>query len=144
MACDEIRDVEAAKAPSPNQQPKDYFVRRHGLRYAGTHLLIELWEADHLDDLRRIEGALREAIPACRATLLDLQLHRFSPNGGVSGVALLAESHISIHTWPEVGYAAVDIFLCGDTDPYSAVPILRRTLTPGKIQLTEHKRGILS
>lgn len=122
---------------------KDYFVERDGLRYAGTHLLVELWEASHLDDLQLIDRMLREAIVACDATLLNLHLHHFTPNGGISGVAVLAESHISIHTWPERCYAAVDIFMCGGADPYKALPILRRGLSSQSVQVCEQKRGLL-
>lgn len=81
--------------------------------YTGTHLLADLTGCSGLDDVARIEAALREAVAAARATLLDVRLHHFGPEQGVTGVALLAESHISIHTWPEHGYAAIDIFLCG-------------------------------
>ena len=121
----------------------DYFVQRDGLRYAGTHLLVELWEARHLDELERIEQVLRDAVEACGATLLDLRLHRFSQGGGISGVAVLAESHISIHTWPERRYAAADIFMCGGADPYQAMPVLRNGLEAGSVQVCEHKRGIV-
>ena len=81
--------------------------------YTGTHLLADLSGCQGLDDVARVEQALREAVAAASATLLDVRLHHFGPGQGVTGVALLAESHISIHTWPEHGYAAVDIFLCG-------------------------------
>src|SRR3989344_5516354 len=99
---------------------KDYFVERDGRVFAGTHLLIDFWGASRLDDLDHIKEALREAVLAAGATLLHIHLHHFSPNGGVSGVAVLAESHISVHTWPERGYAAFDIFMCGSCDPYDA------------------------
>ena len=79
----------------------------------GTHLLADLTGCTGLADVARVEAALREAVAAARATLLDVRLHHFGDGQGVTGVALLAESHISIHTWPEHGYAAVDIFLCG-------------------------------
>ena len=81
--------------------------------YTGTHLLADLSGCRGLDDAARVERALREAVEAADATLLDVRLHHFGEGHGVTGVALLAESHISIHTWPEHGYAAVDIFLCG-------------------------------
>ena len=82
--------------------------------YTGTHLLADLSGCRGLDDAARIELALREAVAAASATLIDIRLHHFGEGHGVTGVALLAESHISIHTWPEHDYAAVDIFLCGD------------------------------
>jgi len=136
----------APQAPTPPRKAplqKDYFVERSGLRFAGTHLLVDFWQAHNLDDPGLLEQGLREAVDACGATLLHVHLHRFSPNGGVSGVAVLAESHISIHTWPERDYAAVDIFMCGGCDPYRAVPVLRRWLDTDSIQLTEQKRGLL-
>lgn len=88
--------------------------------YTGTHLLADLTGCTGLDDAARVEAALREAVAAARATLLDLRLHHFGPGQGVTGVALLAESHVSIHTWPEHGYAAIDIFLCGPAHDLSA------------------------
>jgi S-adenosylmethionine decarboxylase len=121
---------------------EDYFVRRNGVEYAGTHLLIDLWRAQRLDDLQLVEATLREAVSAVGATLLHIHVHGFTPNRGVSGIAVLAESHISIHTWPESGYAALDIFVCGDCDPYAAIPILRRAFSPGEVRLGEHKRGL--
>ena len=101
--------------------------------------LVQALEATAVD-----REALRAAVDACRATLLELKLHRFSPNGGISGVAIVAESHISIHTWPERAYAAVDIFMCGGADPYLAIPVLRAALEPEQLQLNEQKRGILT
>lgn len=81
--------------------------------FTGTHLLADLYESDQLADADRVEAALRAAVAASGATLLDLRVHGFGEGQGVTGVALLAESHISIHTWPEHGYAAIDMFLCG-------------------------------
>jgi len=68
-----------------------------------VHLLIDLYRASRLSDIDHIERTLRECVEAAGATLLHIHLHHFEPNGGVSGVAVLAESHISIHTWPENG-----------------------------------------
>lgn len=124
--------------------PKDYFVERNGVKFAGTHLLVELWGAKNLDDVAVSEHALREAAIAAGATILHVHLHRFSPNGGLSGVVVLAESHISIHTWPERGYAALDLFMCGTCDPYKSIPVLRRAFEPGNVQLSEQKRGIIA
>ena len=109
--------------------------------FAGTHLLIDCWQASRLDDIAHIEAALREAVDVSGATLLHIHLHHFSPNGGVSGVAVLAESHISIHTWPERGYAALDVFMCGDTHPRLTVPVFARAFDSDNIQLSTHQRG---
>jgi len=70
-------------------------------------------------------------------------LHRFSENGGVSGVAVLAESHISVHTWPERGFAAFDVFMCGACRPEKALPVLRRYFRPSNMQISQSKRGVV-
>ena len=121
---------------------KDYYVSRDGVKFAGTHLLIDLWGASKLDDIGLVEEALRRSAIAGGATILHCHLHHFQPNGGISGVLVLAESHISIHSWPERGYAALDIFMCGDCDPYKAIPILKEAFTPDYVTLGENKRGL--
>ena len=134
--------VTARLFPREQAAAKDYFVERDGLRYAGTHLLVDLWRARGLDDLAAIDRALRACAEASGATVLGGDFHRFQPNG-VSGVLLLAESHISIHTWPERGFAALDLFMCGDCNPYAGIEELKRTFEPEQITLTEHKRGMI-
>ena len=79
----------------------------------GLHLIADLATRERLDDPDFIADVLRNAAAAAKVTLLELRLHHFGGGNGVTGVALLAESHISIHTWPEEGLAAVDIFVCG-------------------------------
>ena len=81
--------------------------------YEGRHLIADLHGCSGLADIALIERTLSQAARAAGATLLEIRLHGFGPGQGVTGVALLAESHISIHSWPEHGYAAIDIFLCG-------------------------------
>ncbi|MBW4035088.1 MULTISPECIES: adenosylmethionine decarboxylase [Acidiphilium] len=122
--------------------PKDYFVERDGVKFAGTHLLIDLWGASNLDDPALIDVTLRNGALAAGATILHSHFHHFTPNGGVSGVVVLAESHISIHTWPERGFAAVDIFMCGECDPYKAIDFLRATFSPSDVQVGEQRRGL--
>ncbi len=128
-------------APEPLQARPDFFQERDGKQFAGTHLIIDLWGARGLADAAAIERALRQAVAAAGATLLHIHLHRFTPQGGISGVALLAESHISIHTWPEQDYAALDVFMCGASDPRHTVPVLRRAFQPKRFEVRELLRG---
>jgi len=121
----------------------DHFIERDGIRFAGMHLIIDLWQAENLHDVEVVERALRDAVAAAGATLLGIDLHRFSPNGGISGVAVLAESHISIHTWPERAFAAVDVFMCGDAEPRKTIAVLRQAFAPGMLTVAEHKRGVI-
>jgi S-adenosylmethionine decarboxylase len=121
----------------------DHFVEKDGLRFAGTHLIVDLWEASRLDDIAHVEETLKRATVVAGATLLNVDLHHFTPNGGVSGVAVLAESHISIHTWPECGYAAIDLFMCGRAEPHKAIAVFREAFAPARVAVGEHKRGIV-
>lgn len=107
----------------------------------GTHLLIDFWGAIHLDETAYIERALNQAALACGATVLAIHLHSFGENAGVTGVAMLAESHISIHTWPEIDYVALDVFMCGNSNPHLALPVLREFFQPKEMAVTEAARG---
>ena len=122
----------------------DHFIEKDGMVFAGTHLIIDLWGASRLDEIEHIEATLRDAVDAAGATLLHIHLHHFTPNGGVSGVAVLAESHISIHTWPERDYAALDVFMCGDAEPHNAIPVLKQAFEPSSVQVGDHKRGVVA
>jgi S-adenosylmethionine decarboxylase len=125
------------------EEQKDYFVEKDGVKFAGTHLLIDLWGATNLADPDHIDAHLREAALIAGATILHSHFHHFSPNGGVSGVVVLAESHISIHTWPERDFAAVDIFMCGACNPYKSIEVLKRAFSPERVQLNEARRGLI-
>jgi S-adenosylmethionine decarboxylase len=120
---------------------KDYFVERQGVRFAGKHLIVDLFGARRLDDLEHIETTLKRCVETAGATLLHVHLHHFMPNGGVSGVAVLAESHISIHSWPEANYAALDIFMCGNAKPELVVPLLKEAFQARQVVVKEHLRG---
>tara|TARA_B100000965_G_scaffold211946_1_gene177106 strand:- start:326 stop:793 length:468 start_codon:yes stop_codon:yes gene_type:complete len=92
----------------------------------GRHCILELYECDHekLNDEAFIRTTITSSAKIAGATLINLVTHSFKPQG-VTGLALLAESHISIHTWPEIGYAAIDVFTCGDhTMPEKACKVL--------------------
>lgn len=133
-----------AAPPAPIVAPRaDHFVDRDGLRFAGVHLIVDLWEASHLDSLVAVGDALRRAAEAAGATLLGVKLHSFPSSGGITGVAILAESHISIHTWPESAYAAVDVFMCGNARPERALEVLRKAFAPRTLTVVEHKRGLV-
>jgi S-adenosylmethionine decarboxylase len=124
-------------------QPADHFIRQDGVEFAGNHVLIDLWGASRLNDLKHMESVLRKAIEICGATLLHIHLHHFAPTG-ISGVAVLAESHISVHTWPERGFAAFDVFMCGDAEPQLAVPLFREAFLAERVEVNNLRRGLVS
>lgn len=112
---------------------------------AGRHCMIELWGCPPaaLDDPAAVRSAMIAAIAASRCTLLSECSHRFAPQG-VTIVGLLAESHISIHTWPEHGYAAADVFTCGDRgDPEAACLVLVDELRAARHELRTIARGVV-
>ena len=105
-------------------------------------MLIDLWGAINLDNAQVIEDALRESAIVSGATILHCHLHNFEPNGGISGVRVLSESHISIHSWPERGYAALDVFMCGEATPIKSIPILKKAFKPAYVNVVEARRGL--
>jgi len=135
--------VLVAPEPPRGESSNDHFVTRNGLTYAGSHLIIDLWEAEGLGDRDLIEQALIDAVKVAGATLLHIHLHTFEQGGGISGAAILAESHISVHTWPEKGYAAFDVFMCGDCEPRKTLPVFKAAFNPGRTVMAEHKRGVI-
>ncbi len=110
----------------------------------GRHLLLELYDcsSEILKDLETVRTALVEAAKRAEATIIDVVFHEFNPFG-VSGVVVIAESHLSIHTWPEYRYAAVDIFSCGDAlKPAAAASYLVEQFGAGRASCVEVKRGV--
>ena len=120
---------------------RDFFAGQGKHSYAGEHLILDLWGGTGLDDLQLMESALREATEASGATLLHIHLHHFTPNDGISAVAVLAESHISVHTWPERDYAAFDFFMCGKAKPGQAVKVIEQRFGPVRTELHRLFRG---
>jgi len=108
----------------------------------GKHLILEFHEAQALTNAGLIEAGLRQATADAQATLLAFHHHIFTPDGGVTAVAVLAESHISVHTWPEVRHAALDIFMCGACDPLACLPALTQTFRPERVVLVSLTRGL--
>ena len=114
------------------------------MQQMGIHLHLELWECEQamLDAPKRVEQALKTAAKAANCTVVQSVIHRFSPQG-VSGVVVLAESHISVHTWPELAYAAVDVFTCGaECTPQNAVNHLFNAFSAKKSTVKSFSRGI--
>lgn len=129
---------------SPNtSEPPDHFIRRDGVEYAGNHVIIDVWEASRLNEIPHMDAVLRRIVDTCGATLLHIHLHHFTPSG-ISGVAVLAESHISVHTWPERSFAAFDVFMCGDAKPELAVPILKEAFGAGRVEVNTVRRGVVA
>ena len=111
------------------------------MKAIGRHIILEMWGCQNLDSVDTAEQALREMVTALDVNLLDLKVYPFSPVG-VTGMAIVSESHLVIHTWPEYGYAAVDIFTCGaPRDPQDAVSVLREHFQPERIGVMEINRG---
>jgi S-adenosylmethionine decarboxylase len=114
------------------------------LNALGRHLLLELFDCDldAINSLESVKGALVEAARRAQATIVDVVFHEFNPFG-ISGVVVIAESHLSIHTWPEHRYAAVDIFSCGDVlQPEVAARYLVEQFGAERTSVVEMQRGM--
>ncbi|MDP1538848.1 MAG: adenosylmethionine decarboxylase [bacterium] len=112
-------------------------------KYAGIHLIAEFWNGKIIEDPKEIKKILAEAVKKAKSAPLEIAIHKFSPQG-LTGVVLLEESHIAIHTWPEINYVAIDIFTCGEKAmPRRALEYLKKTFKPKKIEIKELKRGKL-
>ncbi|MGH1362571.1 MAG: adenosylmethionine decarboxylase [Calditrichia bacterium] len=111
----------------------------------GRHILAEFFDCDNdlLNDAQHIEMCMKRAALECGATIVSATFHAFNPHG-VSGVVVIAESHLAIHTWPEYGYAAVDVFTCGETvDPAVATAALKEYLKADNVTSVQINRGEL-
>ena len=127
-------------------QKKNKFHRRGWLamKAIGCHIIAEFshCDSDILTDLTLIKEIMVNAALTAKAEVKETAFHRFTPQG-VSGVVVIAESHLAIHTWPELGYAAIDIYTCGDsTDPWAACNYVAERLNAGDLSISEVKRGI--
>ena len=112
----------------------------------GRHLIVEYYDCNPqiLDDLDFIEAAMLEATEKMKATRVAHKFHKFAPQG-VSGAIIIEESHLTIHTWPEYGYAAVDFYSCGNAvNPHLGVEVLKNRLDSKNINVTELLRGFVN
>jgi S-adenosylmethionine decarboxylase len=110
---------------------------------SGTHFIADLYGVDaaRLADPVLIENVLCNSALAAGATIIFSHFHTFGPGQGVTGVVLLAESHISIHTWPESGFAAADLFMCGAAEPQRALELIRAAFLPTECKIQGIERG---
>ena len=119
----------------------DHFIIDKGKIYAGKHIILDLWNVEFDNNISTLKIIIKESILVSKATLLHMHLHKFGNEHGISGVAVLAESHISVHTWPERNYIAFDIFMCGDTFPNLAAESIINSLKPKRKNIKVIKRG---
>lgn len=139
---DILTSTPAHAEASPGDVPApDFFIEKDGIVCAGSHFIIDIYGGKRLDDLEHVERTLVDCVHAAGATLLHVHLHPFEPNGGISGVAVLAESHISIHSWPEREYAALDIFMCGRARPERCLGVLEKAFCAQRMAVREILRG---
>lgn len=111
------------------------------LRFAGVHIVADFWLPKNITSAKELKLLLFKAAKESNSTPLEISIHAFSPQG-LTGVVLIAESHIAIHTWPEIGYVALDIFTCGkNVKPKRALAFFERALKPERVFITELKRG---
>ena len=110
-------------------------------KYAGTHLIAEFWGGKNIESQKEIRNILFMAAKKSKNVPLGVKIHKFSPQG-ITGFILLAESHISIHTWPEINYVAIDLFSCGSkSKPHRGLEYLIKSFQPKKVKVKEIKRG---
>lgn len=119
----------------------DFWIEDGSRAYAGEHILVDIFGASDLDCPKKMEMVFTEAVKAAGANMLHVHMHHFGPGAGVSGVAVLSESHISVHTWPERGYAAFDIFMCGKSQPEVAVTVIKLAFPADRVEVIKHFRG---
>jgi S-adenosylmethionine decarboxylase len=106
----------------------------------GKHLIIDLHHAHSLDDMTLMKSVIKAIVLKTQTTLIFENFHHFHPSG-ITGIACLAESHISVHTWPEHNFAAFDVFMCGEAQPELAIPILKQHFG-GTESITLLNRGL--
>lgn len=110
---------------------------------SGIHLIVDFWHGKVIEEPKKIENILKEAVRKANNTPLKIAIHKFHPQG-ITGIVLLAESHIALHSWPEMEYVAIDLYTCGDhSKPYKALEYLKKAFLPKKVIVKEVKRGVI-
>lgn len=111
--------------------------------FAGRHILFDFIGSPHINDIKYIEKVLKESAEKAGAEILHSHFHIFGPENGLTGVLVLKESHISIHTWPESDLMTLDIFMCGMCNPYVSFEYLSETLKPKIVKMMYTRRGCI-
>lgn len=109
--------------------------------YAGNHLIFDFWGSEEILNQKLIIDSCQVAVKEAGATILHSHFHEFGEGMGITGVVVLSESHLSLHTWPEINLMTFDIYMCGDASPAVALEFLRSKLNPQKITMMNLKRG---
>lgn len=118
-----------------------WIAQKKNQEYAGIHLIAEFWHGKDIKSPKELKRILVTAAKKAKNIPLKTSIHKFSPQG-ITGVILLAESHIALHNWPEINYLAIDIFTCGcKAIPHKALEYLKKELKPEKVEIKEIKRG---
>jgi len=118
-----------------------WVIEKRKQKYAGIHLIVEFWNGKIIEDPKKIKQILIEAAKRAKNTPLEVTIHKFSPQG-ITGVVLLAESHIALHSWPEINYLAIDIFTCGEKSmSHKALAYLKKVFKPKRVKIQKIKRG---
>ena len=114
---------------------------KNKFQHAGVHLIAEFWNGGIIEDKKEIKKILISAVEKANCTPLNIVIHKFEPQG-ITGVVLLAESHLTLHSWPEYNYVAIDIFTCGDRAvPDKALDYLKEIFAPEKVEIQKVERG---
>ena len=118
-----------------------WVIKKRKQKYSGVHLIAEFWYGKIVEDKEELKKILIESVKRANNTPLEIAIYKFEPRG-ITGIVLLAESHIAIHTWPEFNYTAIDIYTCGDkANPDKAIDYLKEELRPQKVEIKRIKRG---
>lgn len=132
------------EVPSNDGEPANetaFLVERNGARFAGSQLIMDLYGASNLDDIVLLEKTLRECVDAAGETLVHVNVQPFGSSGHIGAIAVLSESQLSVHAWPEQKFAAIDIFTRGKTRPERCIEILLSAFNPQRLVIEEALRG---
>ncbi|XOA42564.1 MAG: adenosylmethionine decarboxylase [Candidatus Nealsonbacteria bacterium] len=143
MLKDKAVDRKMIKKTKRSIQWVNQWVNGKKQKYAGIHIVAEFWGSKIIEDSKEIEKILITAAEKGGNTPLEVTTHKFLPQG-ITGVVLLAESHIALHAWPEYNYLAIDIFTCGEKAfPDKSLNYLRKKFNPKKVEIKKIKRGTI-